>query len=302
VEGPDEMSLPKDADKRLSTLRGRSPASAASLIIAQLADTADLAPVSLQRVSDLVQGFAGFLATSGVARPQDIRSSHAEAFVRSLTRSGNEPSLATMHLRRSALRIFFKEAKILDLLDSDPSADIVLPKRTYRNLRPLTDKEIARCRSFATGTGKEPSLAKALALAEAGARCAELGHVTAGDLDLGAGWVRMPGCSSTTARWSPLTDWGREHLAQLLPDSDAEPRLPLLGSGSRGSIHELIASTLRRAGLANKPGVRPNSVPAWRGAHELESGATIDEVARLLGMRSLDRTASFIGFEWKDNA
>jgi hypothetical protein len=30
-----------------------------------------------------------------------------------------------------------------------------------------------------------------------------------------------------------------------------------------------------------------------------ETGTSIDEVALLLGMRSLDRTAAFIGFDWR---
>jgi hypothetical protein len=45
--------------------------------------------------------------------------------------------------------------------------------------------------------------------------------------------------------------------------------------------------------------VRPNSIPAWRGVKELANGASIDEVAVLLGMRSLDRAATFIGFDWR---
>jgi hypothetical protein len=61
----------------------------------------------------------------------------------------------------------------------------------------------------------------------------------------------------------------------------------------------LVASTLRQAGIAKAPGVRANSIPAWRGAKELADGASIDEVAVLLGMRSLDRTATFIGFDWR---
>jgi hypothetical protein len=60
-----------------------------------------------------------------------------------------------------------------------------------------------------------------------------------------------------------------------------------------------VASTLRHAGLAEEPGVRANSIPAWRGAKELANGASIDEVAVLLGMRSLDRAAAFIGFDWR---
>ena len=71
------------------------------------------------------------------------------------------------------------------------------------------------------------------------------------------------------------------------------------GKASRASVHEFVASTLRQAGLAKRPGVRANSVPAWRGAKELADGASIDEVAVLLGMRSLDRTATFIGFDWR---
>ena len=295
------MSLPSTADNSRKPAGALPPVALARLVRRHLADQAPMAPVSRIRVSDLIDGFADLLPALGVAKVAGIKTAHADAFVRSLTKSGSEPSLATMHLRRSALRIFFREAKALGIVDSDPSADIVLPKRTYRDLRPLADKEVARCRSFATGTEEIPVLAKAWALAEGGARVPELGQVAAEDLDLEAGLVRLPGCSSTAARWATLTDWGREHLAHLLPYSN-EGCLPLLGSGSRGSMHELIASTLRRAGLANKPGVRPNSVPAWRGAHELEHGATIDEVARLLGMRSLDRTASFIGFEWKDDA
>jgi hypothetical protein len=66
---------------------------------------------------------------------------------------------------------------------------------------------------------------------------------------------------------------------------------------SRASVHEFVASTLRQAGLAKPPGVRPNSIPVWRGAAELAQGASIDEVAALLWMRSLDRAAAFIGFD-----
>lgn len=71
------------------------------------------------------------------------------------------------------------------------------------------------------------------------------------------------------------------------------------GTTSRASVHESVASTLRQAGLASTPGVRPNSIAAWRGVAELANGASIDDVAVLLGMRSLDRAASFIGFEWR---
>jgi hypothetical protein len=38
---------------------------------------------------------------------------------------------------------------------------------------------------------------------------------------------------------------------------------------------------------------------AWRGAAALAEGSSIDEVARMLGIRSLDAAASFIAWDWR---
>ena len=296
------MSLPSAADSRLATAEGPPPATLARLVQRRLADQGSMAPVSLIRVSDLIGGFASLLSTSGVERATEINKAHADAFVRSLTRGGSEPSLATMHLRRSALRIFFREAKALGILSLDPTHDIALPPRSYSDLRPLTDKEVDRCRASAEGMIGDVRFAAAWALAEATARVAELGTIRPCDVDLKTNRVWITGSSNTEPRWAELTDWGSEQLDALLstkPRPTADRPLLVPGKESRATVHELIASTLRRAGLANQPGIRPNSVPAWRGAKELADGASIDEVAVLLGMRSLDRTATLIGFDWR---
>jgi integrase len=279
-----------------------SPRALGDLVVSQLAELDALAPVSLIRVSDLIRGFANYLGASGVESAASISEAHASAFVRSLTRSRTEPSLATMHLRRTALRIFFREAKALGVLSVDPTSSITLPLRSYADLRPLTDKEIDRCRSFAERMEGETRYAIAWALSEATARVPELGAVRARDLDLMRGRIWIGGSSSTAARWSTLTDWGVEQVRRfLLSKSKPPPDRPLLvpGKASRASVHEFVASTLRQAGLAKVPGVRPNSIPAWRGVKELADGAPIDEVALLLGMRSLDRAAAFIGLHWR---
>jgi integrase/recombinase XerC len=75
------------------------------------------------------------------------------------------------------------------------------------------------------------------------------------------------------------------------------------GSGSlesrQASSCLTISQTLVRAGLGNERDVRPASVAAWVGARLLQAGAPIDEIARRLGKRSLDRTARFIGWDWR---
>ena len=47
--------------------------------------------------------------------------------------------------------------------------------------------------------------------------------------------------------------------------------------------------------------MRPASVAAWAGRRILAESGRIDEVARRLGMSSLDRTARFIAFDWQDD-
>jgi integrase len=271
-------------------------------VVSHLTELGVIAPISLIRVADLIRGFANFLETSGVESSGEITEAHVSAFVRSLTRSKTEPSIATMHLRRTALRIFFREAKAFGVISVDLTTSLPLPPRSYRDLRPMTDREIERCRSFAEGMKGEIRYAMAWALAEATARVAELGSIRAKDLDLEECRVWIGGSSNTDARWSTLTDWGVDQLqrvvmSRLKPPPDCSLLMP--GTTSRASVHEFVASTLRQAGLAKTPGVRPNSIPAWRGAAELANGASIDEVAVLLGMRSLDRAATFIGFDWR---
>ena len=296
------MSVLSAADSRLASAEGLPHATLARLVRRRLADQGSMAPVSLIRVSDLIGGFANFLSASAVEKATEINEVHADAFVRSLTRGGSEPSLATMHLRRSALRIFFREARALGYLSLDPTQDVALPPRYYSDLRPLTDREVNRCRSSAEGMIGDARYAAAWALAEATARVAELRAIRPCDVDIKGGRVWITGSSNTESRWAELTDWGSEQLDALLsakPRSTADRPLLVPGKGSRATVHELIASTLRRAGLAYQPGIRPNSITAWRGAKELAGGASIDEVALLLGMRSLDRTATLIGFDWR---
>jgi integrase/recombinase XerC len=126
------------------------------------------------------------------------------------------------------------------------------------------------------------------------------------DVDLDAAKVYIAGGAKTAPRWGTLTDWGlvqvARHLTRLKRDST---EVPLLCSNSksrtsaRASAYDAIRTTIERAGLGQEPDVRPNSLVAWRGAAALAEGSSIDEVARLLGIRSLDAAAAFIGWDWR---
>lgn len=61
-----------------------------------------------------------------------------------------------------------------------------------------------------------------------------------------------------------------------------------------------ISDVLRMTGLAKEPDVRPHSVVAWAGRRVLFDTNHIEAVAKALGARSLDRAASLIGWEWRE--
>ncbi|MDP1821431.1 MAG: hypothetical protein Q8K58_16250 [Acidimicrobiales bacterium] len=61
-----------------------------------------------------------------------------------------------------------------------------------------------------------------------------------------------------------------------------------------------MTDVLRRAGLCGEPDVRPASIAGRAGMQILEESGRIEEVARRLGMRSLDRAARFIGWTWSE--
>jgi len=116
--------------------------------------------------------------------------------------------------------------------------------------------------------------------------------------------VWIAGSTKTDPRWGQLTEWGAETLARRIAMLGASPAAPLVyeGSGSgesrQASACTAISETLRRAGLAGEPDVRPVSVAAWAGARVFEQTGQIETVARALGMRSLDRAARLIAWDW----
>jgi hypothetical protein len=213
------------------------------------------------------------------------------------------PSVATMHLRRSVLRFLFRQARELGLADHDPCIDLGLPPRSSLAARPLTDDEIAVCRSYSLTSLTNTRTPAAWALAEATARTAEIPHVRVRDLDLNHCRVWLHGCRRTVERWAPLTRWGVIHLERRLQSLEG-PDAPLVyaanGSLASGQASSCIAvsDTLVRAGLGDEHDLRPLSVAAWAGRSLLDETGRIDAVARLLGVRSLDRAARIVAWDW----
>ncbi len=281
---------------------------AVRLARAQLAETWQ-APTQSQRIVACLEHFAAFARTGyEVDDPEFVTAEVAEAFVKSSLGDGSAPSVPLMHLRRLALRILFRSLRQSGVAVGDPTLDLVLPARSQLKTRPLTDDEVVLCRGNAMWSLSDSRRAAAWALAEATCRSMEIGQIRAGDVDLTRRRVWIHGGRTTAERWGQLNDWGARQLERRLrvlpPGPDTVVVYGGAGSESTGQISACtaIADVLTRGGLAAEPDVRPASVAAWAGRQILAETGRIDEVARRLGMASLDRAARFIAFDWSDDS
>lgn len=204
------------------------------------------------------------------------------------------------------LRVLFRVARLQLGFDADPTMDVVLPPRSGLVARPLTNDEVALGRSFALHTLVATRQPAAWALGEATATTAELPHIVVGDLDLDCSngpRVWLHGSRKRDERWGYLDDWGALQLQRRASALRGTDRLIYQGSNNEAdgqrSCCLAITETLTRTGLAGEPDVRPSSLVAWAGRVVFEETDRIEEVARRLGVRSLDAAARFIAFDWR---
>lgn len=263
--------------------------------------------VQWERTSGILDRFVGFAGNAfGVEDFADVDAEIAGAFVRAALPSGAAPSVSTMHWRRTALRLLFRTAREAGLVAGDPTLDLILPPRSSLSTRPLTDDEVALCRSVAQWSLTGSRRAAAWALAEATCRSSELPNISADDIDFDSGRVWISGGKSTAPREGRLSDWGLQHLRARVLELD-EPTQPLVYSGRSPSRAGQVAGAsalvdvLTRAGLHHEPDVRPGSVAAWAGRRVLDDSGRIDLAARALGVRGLDRAAGIVGWDWQND-
>jgi hypothetical protein len=161
--------------------------------------------------------------------------------------------------------------------------------RTRHDVRPAPASRVGACRD--NGAHLRDSLCE-------GAR---LGYI-AGEV------VFLAGGARTDPRWAPMTDWASTQLRRRLttpdlprdPGSLVVPWRPKVTKRPGNAATMAVIEVLRAAGIHGDPSVRPTSVTAWAGRRLLLRGVRIEEVARALGCRSLDRTAHLIGLDWRN--
>jgi integrase/recombinase XerC len=267
----------------------------------------DLSPFTVARLGVLMRQFARFVERGHDADSLDlVTPAMVRGFVAAPTADGVDPGPSLQQFRRLAVRSVYRATRRLGIADGDPTLDLVLPSRTPGAFRPLADDEIELGRSAVVGSGRTRATA-AWALCEATARTGELAAIRRADVDLDAGTVWVHGTPRTAARLSSLTPWGVGQLTRRLLTLDEDPETLVVGGTRPGaalaqsSSVGLLSQALTRAGLRQASGVRPSSIAAWAGRRIFDETGRLDIAANRLGLRSLDRTARFIGWDWSDD-
>lgn len=245
------------------------------------------------------ENFARFAERFGVVTVGQIDEAVVAALVGARTRTGVEPSAATSHLRCSALRWLFRAWRGFGLMSDEPTIDLILQARATRSLRSLTEDELEGGHWAAGDTLYTAGRASAVwALAESGLWTAEIAAATTEDIDIASATAITRGSTYRSPRTVELTAWATFIVRNCLPEAG---RVAYDGAdpvrAGRISVAANIRSTFKRAGISG-PGVAVESVTLSAGARVLATTGRIDRAAAMLGLRSLDRTAQLLGFDW----
>ncbi|MEU6079377.1 hypothetical protein [Streptomyces sp. NPDC047108] len=255
-----------------------------------------------------------FALAHQATRLDEITPALAEAFVNApgYDRHRGEidtPAGGTRRQRRSAVTSLFTHARALGMTKAAPLVDSAPISRSPR--RPGADlqaHEIAQLQFHSERGMPGTRHAALLALLLAGFSSAETGAASTADLELATGVVHTPGSTRTLARTCPLDEWGLRVL-----------RLRAAHLGKRGpGPHQLVASAAsapnvvqssvgsgfgdiaRRSGLSTHARkVEPRDVTRYVARRILNETGQLSEVARRLGLSSLDIAAGLADLQWR---
>jgi integrase/recombinase XerC len=259
-----------------------------------------------ERMVGIVNGFVGRLDIQGPHHLGRVTAGQCEEFLYSPTKRDAAPSPSTVRQRRWTLQALFATALELDVVIDDPAADLPVPSSGQRRFRPITAAELDLVWQTAMSRVRDPHRSCALVgLAEATATTGELARIRWRHINLNEGTVEHPGADPVQPRTGRLTTWAVLQLTALHRQDNAETDdLVVLRGGSeptsqpaQASMSRMLGRLLYDAGITGND-VSPSSIRLHHPARLLAEGAPITEVALMLGLSGLDRTADLLEWDW----
>ncbi|MFI6022332.1 hypothetical protein ACIBCP_32420 [Streptomyces sp. NPDC051287] len=224
------------------------------------------------------------------------------------------PAAGTQRQRRAGLQALFTEARALGYTTAAPLVDLPpIPRSPRKQGVRLDDDDIQQLRFHGERGMPATRHAALLALLLAGLTTAEIAKATTADLDLDVthSTVWTFGATRTHRRHCPLDEWAARvlllrchHLLRTAPPGTTQPLVTGATSAYRAqaSVCTGFGDIARRSGLATAQcRVEPRDITRYVARRILEETGQLSEVARRLGLSSLDSAAALASLDWQSD-
>jgi integrase len=280
----------------------------------QRAASGELSLETVVLYTQIAERLQRFAEAQGVTYLDDVSAQLATYFIDAPGHDRHQrlilnPADGTRRQRRSALEALFAEARALGLTKAAPLVDLPpIPRSPRKQGAELTDSDVQLLRFHAERGMPATRHAALLALLLAGLHTAEIAAATTDDLDLTEAEIWTDGATRTRSRCCLLDEWGvrvlwlrHSHLVRSVP-TGAPPRLVTMASSayrSQASVCSGFGDIARRSGLAtHERRVEPKDVTRYVARRIFSETGQLSEVARRLGLSSLDSAAALAGHQW----
>ncbi|OKJ06439.1 hypothetical protein AMK20_29590 [Streptomyces sp. TSRI0261] len=260
------------------------------------------------------EGLLVYAEAHGITLIDEVTTALTKAFVDAPgnDRHGNvivTPEDGTRRQRRSALASLYAHARALGLTLAAPLVDSPPIHRSPRKAGASLTADEIKLMQFHSERGMPATRdAALLALLLTGLHSAEIATAATTDLDLEACEITTAGATYTEARTCPLSDWARYVLGlrrTFLTEKHPAQRLLVVNTRSaphvaQSSVGSGFGDIARRSGLSTAARkVEPRDVTRFVATRILGETGSLSEVARRLGLSSLDSAAGYAGLQWK---
>lgn len=275
-----------------------------------------MTPSSASRYDRVFSSFVRFSRASGAHALEDLDTRLVCRFVRAPLPGRVHPSRSTSRFRLTVIRDAFDGFVDSGLAGENPAAGLRVDRAVSLVApQPLIPDEVRRLRTVARLRPADTLRPATVELALLGLTHAEISKAVVSDLDLsslglmvGNGALRrlnaLPINSGRVLSSSVDTRRRAARRQRRAWNPDQEP-LALtrpLSTYPLESIAPTVSTNLTRALTAagiSRPGVRPRSLREYAANAAYARSGRIEDVATLLGIRSLDSARRLIDFEWQ---
>jgi site-specific recombinase XerD len=255
-------------------------------------------PRIVEWYSSHIRMFLLWASTENVSEIEAVSADHLDRFVahsreRDQLRRPGKISPVTLKQRLSALATFFRWAYKLRLIQSNPAAELQLPKLARRLPKALTPDQVKTLLDVAMNTRERAAIYLML---DSGLRLGEVANLELQDLDLARGIAHVRHGKGDKERFVVFGEQARLALQAWLQERYASFGETALFLGQRGKIdsqglYKLIKHVATRAGVQ----LHPHMLRHTFATQYLDAGGSLVDLRDLLGHTDIRTTTIYVG-------